>query len=125
MRAMKLAPPVPTLWRYLTEHWLSLEPGLARSWWFALAHAHWSVVVAWREQFLAFARQDGLVTADVVTDFFEQVATLAQLTHVLEVLMQEQVLLARDGKRLEEALLALADATGQWKHLHERGAPDE
>jgi hypothetical protein len=111
---------MPKLWQYLTEHWLTLDPDLARSWWFALSHARWSHAMEWREQFVAFARQDGLVTADVVRDFFGQVATLPQLTHLLEVLMQEKVLLARDGKRLEEALLALADCTGAWKHLRER-----
>ena len=107
--------PMPRLWRYLTQDWLTLEPDLARAWWYAVATARWSVATAWREQFLAFARQDGLVTADVVDDFLAQVATLAQLVQVLEALAHERRLLARDKRQIEEALFAQADAHGHWK----------
>lgn len=112
--------PQPRLWHYMTECWLTLDPELSRSWWYALAHARWSQTVEWREAFVAFARQDGLVTTDVVTAFFGKVATLAQLVELLEVLMQEKTLLPRDGRKIAEALLALADAQGQWKPVHER-----
>ena len=39
-------------------------------------------------------------------------ATLPQLVQLVEQLMQERVLLRRDGTRIAEALLALADAHG-------------
>jgi hypothetical protein len=120
MRAMRLAPPVPTLWTVLCRDWLSLEPGLSRSWWFALAHARWGQAVEWREQFLAFDRQTGMVTREFIFNFFEETATLRQLMPLVAALMQEGTLLRRDGKRLEEALLSAADAAGHWKHLHER-----
>ena len=70
-----------------------------------MAHARWSETTQWRDQFLAFARQDGIVTREFVTAFFEATATLPALMTLLHHLMQEKVLLARDGKRLEEALL--------------------
>ena len=73
MRAIRLAPPVPKLWTVLCHDWLRLEPSLARSWWYALAHARWSQATAWREQFLAFDRQTGMVSRTFVTDFFVDV----------------------------------------------------
>jgi hypothetical protein len=117
MRAM------PKLWQFLTEDWLTLDPGLARSWWFAVAHARWSQTAQWREQFVAFANQDGIVTRDVVIDFFEETASLVQLVQLLEALMRERVLLARDGKRIEEHLLQRANAQGAWKHVSGRTPP--
>jgi hypothetical protein len=108
--------PMPKLWQVLTADWVPLAPDLARAWWYAVAHARWSLATAWREQFLQFARQEGMVTREYVTDFFAKAATLHQLIALVEWLMQEQVLLRRDGKTIEEALLAQADAHGQWKH---------
>jgi hypothetical protein len=107
----------PPLWRYLWERWLPLEPDLARAWWFALAHSRWSEASQWRDQFLAFVARDGMVTPDYVQAFLAEVATLPALLRVVSLLMQEQVLLRRDGHRITERLLAQADAQGAWKHL--------
>jgi hypothetical protein len=64
MRAMRLAPPRPQLWIFFCHDWLRLDAGLARAWWFALSHARWSQSAAWREQFVRFARQDGVVSRE-------------------------------------------------------------
>ena len=45
MRALKLAPPMPSLWHFLCHDWLRLAPDLARSWWYALAKARWLALI--------------------------------------------------------------------------------
>ena len=62
VRALELAPPVPRLWTFLCHDWLGLDPSLARAWWYALGHAHWSQSAQWRDQFVQFDRQSGTVT---------------------------------------------------------------
>ena len=99
----------PPLWHYLTTAWCPLPADLARAWWFALAHSTWSQAVSWRGQFLAFAQQDGLMTSDVVADFLAEIATPAHLIALVEQLMHEQRLLRRDGRQIEERLLARTD----------------
>ena len=113
--------PMPRLWAYLTQDWLGLPPDLARSWWFSLAYAWWSEATAWRETFATFNRQSGVVTPEFLHDYFAEAATLSRLVQLVEQLMQEKVLLGREGRKIEEALFAQATAAGQWKHERRSG----
>jgi hypothetical protein len=110
----------PPLWRSLTTEWCPLPRSLAWVWWLAISRAQWSQAVEWREAFLVFARRPGFTSAEMVAYFFTHHCAPHDLVTLLEALVQEQVLLARDGRRIEEVLLAQCDAEGQWNHQHHR-----
>ena len=63
---------------------VSDPPTLARTWWRAIDRATWSTAVQWREAFVRFAAQDGLVTRDYVDGFLGEVATLPRLVELVE-----------------------------------------
>ena len=66
----------PRLWDWMTREWCPLPARLAWVLWRALSQAQWSTAVQWREQFLAFDREDRAVSADVV----EQASIMAPAT---------------------------------------------
>jgi hypothetical protein len=71
--------------------------------------------------FLDFAhRCAGEPSRAVVTVFFARHCAPNDLVTLIETLVQEQVLLRRDGRRIEEVLLGHCDAQGQWKHQRGR-----
>jgi hypothetical protein len=115
----------PRLWTVMVTGWCPLPAALAWTWWRAIERATWSASVAWREAFLTFARRREMefVERDLVCTFFMRHCTPADLIALLEALIQERVLVARDGHRIEDALLALADKDGQWKHSSGRRQP--
>ena len=117
MRAM------PKLWRVLVTD-LALDASTSWSLWAALNRARWSVAVAWREAFVAFAGRPQWTSAEEVEAFFRERVTLPQLMTVVETLRHEGVLLARDGHRLEEHLLQRGNAEGEWKHVHGQPRPE-
>jgi hypothetical protein len=108
----------PQLWQVVAHDWLGLAPPVAWQFWRALVRARWSTSVAWREQFLSLSRQQAALTRNLVGDFLGELCTLPTLIALVEALMQEHVLLRRDGTQIEERLFSAADATGQ---LSQRG----
>jgi hypothetical protein len=102
----------PQLWSVLTGDVLALPAALSWQLWRAIIRARWSASVAWRDAFLRLSRQHVTLTRNLVRDFLGELCTLARLIELIEGLMAEGVLLRRDGRALEEALFARADATG-------------
>lgn len=98
------------------QEWLALDPALSWSLWRALGLARWSLAQEWREAFLAFHPPGQWRLGEEVEAFFGQVATPPVLMGLLAALMQEGVLLRRDGRYLEEALLGQLTAAGEWTH---------
>ena len=78
-----------------------------------------STATRWRDAFLAFDREDKLVSSDIVETFLGEIASPQQFIDLLEALVQEK-LLKRDGRQLEELVLQHVDATGQWTHQQGR-----
>lgn len=114
----------PRLWGWLTRTWCPLPASMAWTWWRAIARARWSASVEWRTVFLAFDRRcTGRPNEHVVALFFHQHCAPQDLVTLIEALVQEQVLLRRDGRRIEEIVLGLCDAQGQWKQPHGRRQP--
>jgi hypothetical protein len=108
----------------LTTDWCPLPRSLAWTWWRALVRAQWSTSVEWREAFLVFARRcDGVPSRAVLAHFFAHHCAPHDLVTLLESLVQEQVLLRRDGRMIEEILLRQCDHEGQWKHQQGRKQP--
>lgn len=105
----------PKLWRCLAQHVLRLDERHSWTWWRALTAARWQDSAAWREQFLAFAHREGHTSAEDVEAFFRAHATPHRLVALIEDLIAERILLRRDGSRLEEQVLRLVQADGQWK----------
>jgi hypothetical protein len=111
----------PRLWACLTREWCPLPSSLAWTLWRAIVRARWSGAVEWRTVFLDFARRcTGVPSRAVVTVFFAQHCAPHDLMTLIEALVQEQVLLRRDGRRIEEILLGQCDAQGAWKHQRGR-----
>jgi len=113
----------PRLWTCLTRDWCPLPRSLAWVWWRAISRAQWSASAEWREAFLVFARRSDRTSAEMVHYFFTRHYAPHDLVTLLEALVQERVLLARDGHSIEEVLLQQCDAQGQWKHERGRRQP--
>jgi hypothetical protein len=96
--------------------WIPLPAPLAAAWWYALAHARWSLACGWREAFLSFAQRDAWTSAEDVEAFFGAMATPQVLLGLTYALRQEGVLLGRDAHQLDEALLHQMTNEGEWMH---------
>jgi hypothetical protein len=112
--------PMPTFWRCLCRDGLRLDDHLAWSFWRALSHSSWTLCAEFRASLL---RYDTLPAPRPEADRqrVRELMTPEHLVRVVEALIQQRLLLRRDGVVIEEALLALAAAHGQWKHLGPQG----
>jgi hypothetical protein len=108
----------PRLWTTLVTGWCPLPASLAWVWWRALVRTHRQASVEWREAFLTFARRQDteFIERDLICTFLMRHCTPRDLIALLEALIEERVLLPRDGHRIEEALLVQCDAHRKWKH---------
>ena len=117
---MLLTPP-PALWRFITEQWLQLSPALASHWWSALGKSTWSSAVALRTALHDFSALP--FPAQAPSDVRTAIETALQpraLVQVLEDLVRQKLIMRREARVIEAAVLSHTDATGQWHHLKEK-----
>jgi hypothetical protein len=105
----------PKQWRQLTRYGVPLTQGLSWTWWRAITKARWTASVQWRQAFLAFTGRPERTSFREAEVFASRHCTPRDLIALVENLVQEGVMLPRDGRRIEEALLEQCDAQGQWK----------
>jgi hypothetical protein len=110
----------PRQWRQLTSRGVPLAPALRWLWWRAITKARWSESVQWRQAFLAFTGRPGRTSFREAEVFASEHCTPRDLIALVENLVKEGVMLPRDGRMIEEALLQQCDARGQWKHQRGR-----
>ena len=84
-----ITPPMPRLWKCLCREWCRLPDGLSWCWWRSVHRARWSLAAVWREDFLAFAQQEGRLAAEEVEQYFMRAATPRTLIELIEVLVAE------------------------------------
>ena len=82
-------PGPPRLWTWITTEWCPLPSRLSWVLWRALIHAWGSTATRWRDAFLAFDREDKLVSSDIVETFLGEIASPQQFIDLLEALVQE------------------------------------
>jgi hypothetical protein len=110
----------PRLWGWLWAEWCPLPASLAWVLWRAVLKAQWSTATQWREQFLAFEKPDRVLSRDLVEAFLAEHASPQQMMALVEQLMEERRLLKRDGRQVQDRLLAHVDRHGEWKHRPRR-----
>jgi hypothetical protein len=106
-------PPAPPAWHILTCNWWGMSPEESTQLWGALARSRWSRPVALR-QHLALV---GSMRLDL-DHLFLDILTPQETIRVIEDLVKEKQLRRHKATKLEEHILALVDATGQWKAEH-------
>lgn len=105
--------PPPPHWTTLCQVLrVSLSDGAA--WWTALRVAQWSRPVSFRQTFAALCIMPGPLTPERAHHFLQHAGSPPHLMAVLEDGVKEGVLVPTVARRIETALLACLDATGQY-----------
>jgi hypothetical protein len=106
---------MPHLWTCIARRWFRLSPELSWVWWRALLLSPWSACAAWRDGLLDFEQrplhQQGV---EDVARFLQQIPP-RQILGIVDDLGRQGLLLPRDKRRIETAILALVRADGLWK----------
>ena len=106
----------PRLWDCLTLKCLRIDAALARAWWQALVHARWSEAVAFRQGLLLFEqRPPSRQSPEEVEAFWAVHLQPKQLIALIENLWKEGRLRRHRATMLEEHVLAMVQANGEWK----------
>jgi hypothetical protein len=106
---------MPKAWQRFCTVWLALPDQLAWAWWHGLSKAAWSDCVAFREAVLGYD-QLPYKRANSQSAAIDPFVTPGHLVQMVEALVRQQLLLRRDGVRIQEAILAKLDRTGQWRY---------
>jgi hypothetical protein len=107
---------MPRIWVFLCRDRLGLSEHLSWLWWAALGKSGWSVCVDVQTGIVQTEahpyRGQGLVGAQQRMDTLLSPGSLMQ---VLDALRRQKLLLQRDVRTIEEAVLRRVDAQGAWK----------